>query len=42
MSYVQTAGCSVYLDIGSNHEPKTIPGLAHFFEHMVFYGSHTY
>lgn len=33
---------SVAVDAGSNKEPSTKPGLAHFLEHMLFMGSEKY
>lgn len=36
------AACAVLMGVGSFSEPKEIPGLAHFVEHMIFMGSHKY
>jgi hypothetical protein len=36
------AGAALQTNIGSTFEPKEIPGLAHFLEHMLFMGSHKY
>lgn len=30
---------SMDVNIGSAYDPKSIPGIAHFLEHMVFMGS---
>ena len=33
---------SVNVNVGFNYDPKNVPGLAHFVEHMVFLGSKNY
>ena len=35
-------GAALRVNIGSANEPKTTPGLAHFLEHMLFFGSDKY
>lgn len=32
-------GAALRVEIGSANEPADIPGLAHFLEHMLFFGS---
>lgn len=36
------AACALSVNVGSFCDPKEIPGLAHFLEHMVFMGSQKY
>lgn len=36
------AACALSVNVGSFCDPKEIPGLAHFLEHMVFMGSSKY
>jgi secreted Zn-dependent insulinase-like peptidase len=38
----QTAGVALEVGVGSYAEPSTIPGLAHFMEHMLFRGNQKY
>jgi insulysin len=37
-----SAGASLSVDVGSNFDPHTLQGLAHFCEHMLFLGSKKY
>ncbi len=39
---LRSASVGIYLDIGSREERLNKNGLAHFFEHMVFKGTHKY
>lgn len=39
---VSRCGAALRVEIGSANEPKSIPGLAHFLEHMLFFGSEKY
>lgn len=36
------SACSLEINVGSNDEPDTYPGLAHFLEHMMFLGTEKY
>ena len=36
------AAASVDVHVGSSHEPRELPGLAHFLEHMLFQGTDKY
>lgn len=36
------AACALSIGVGSFSDPGTIPGLAHFLEHMIFMGSEKY
>lgn len=38
----QKNGLILSIDVGSSHEPRNIPGLAHLLEHMLFYSSKKY
>jgi insulysin len=35
----EMAGAALGVDIGSHGDPRDIPGLAHFLEHMLFLGT---
>ncbi|MGE5723252.1 MAG: M16 family metallopeptidase [Sphingomonadales bacterium] len=39
MAGIETAAVGLYADVGSRHEPESLSGLAHLFEHMVFKGA---
>tara|TARA_B100000315_G_scaffold256015_1_gene300881 strand:+ start:1644 stop:2912 length:1269 start_codon:yes stop_codon:yes gene_type:complete len=39
---IQTASLGVFFKVGSRYEKKTLKGIAHFLEHMVFKGSKNY
>jgi len=39
MPGIETAAVGLYADVGSRHEPESLSGLAHLFEHMVFKGA---
>ena len=39
---ISRSGCAVMVKAGSSQEPKEVPGLAHFLEHMLFFGSKKY
>ena len=36
------SGAALEIDVGSSYDPKEVPGLAHFLEHMLFMGSKKY
>lgn len=36
------AACSMNVHVGQWNDPETIPGLAHFLEHMLFLGTEKY
>ncbi len=38
----EKAAAALSVNIGGFYVPKEYPGLAHFLEHMLFFGSHTY
>jgi predicted Zn-dependent peptidase len=39
MPGLQTAAVGLFADVGSRHEPASVNGIAHLFEHMVFKGA---
>ena len=39
---IKHAGAALEIDVGASFDPKDIPGLAHFLEHMLFMGSKKY
>src|SRR3954469_17531506 len=39
MPGLETAAVGLYADAGSRHEPASLNGIAHLFEHMVFKGA---
>ena len=39
---IKTAGATLRVNAGSLEEPENMNGLAHFLEHMLFYGSKKY
>lgn len=39
---IKHAGAALEIDVGASFDPKDIPGLAHFLEHMLFMGSRKY
>ncbi len=39
MPGVETAAVGLFADVGSRHEPPSLSGIAHLFEHMVFKGA---
>ncbi|ORD94727.1 IDE [Enterospora canceri] len=41
-SEFDTAACAVSMGVGTFNNPKEIPGLSHFLEHMLFMGSKKY
>lgn len=39
MPHVQTVTLGVWVGVGSRHEPKSLNGITHFIEHMLFKGT---
>ena len=39
---LKSSAASLCIEVGSYSDPKGLPGLAHFLEHMVFMGSEKY
>ena len=39
---LKSSAASLCIEVGSYSDPKDLPGLAHFLEHMVFMGSEKY
>ncbi len=40
--YLRDSAAALIVKAGSYHDPKELPGLAHFVEHMIFHGSDKY
>lgn len=38
----EKSAASIDVNVGSGHDPESIPGLAHFLEHMLFLGTEKY
>ncbi len=41
IEYVKTISIGAWIEAGSRRDPKSLPGLAHFLEHMLFKGTKT-